>query len=190
MSTQSTIVHRLSQSPRARRDREVKHLRDAAESLQAVIDDFRKRNMQLQQQLDTQVQNLTSERNFWFHLANDFRFHYTRSVVDGVGRDEYRRADHVGGGPLVRRALKDLLLAPSEPDSRIARNSKHDPKFRRSGLGIAMELDWSDTDVDPEATAYEREMLSTANEEGDIAAATLKKREPVRIVNASKAKAV
>lgn len=189
MSTKNNTPKPVSQSlsQEAHQAAQIEFLATAAQTLQGEIDLLRQERVQLAQQLDSEVRNLTTERNFWFHLANDFRFHYTHSIVNSRGCDEYRNNDYIGGGAGVRQALKDLLLAPSEPDSKIARNSRHDDKMRRSGYGIAQE-DFTEVShpVDRIGVAYGE---CEAKENLDIPKELMKERKPVRIVNASKAQA-
>lgn len=195
MSTKKNTPKAVSQSlsQKAQQAAEIEFLATAAQTLQGEIDLLRQERVQLAQQLDREVRNLTAERNFWFHLANDFRFHYTHSVVNSRGGDDCRYvSDSIGGGANVRQALKDLLLAPSEPDSKIARNSRHDDKARRSGYGIAQEQGWAEPEKEKGglvSKGYDVEELASAcsAEESAIAASMLKKRQPQRIVNASKA---
>lgn len=189
MSTKKNTPKPVSQSlsQKAQQAAEIEFLATAAQTLQGEIDLLRQEKVQLAQQLDSEVRNLTAERNFWFHLANDFRFHYTYSVVNSRGCDEYRNNDYIGGGAGVRQALKDLLLAPSEPDSKIARNSRHDDKARRAGYGIAQEQGY--VEVDHPVDRIGCEYSQTSPQEEEIPQALLKERKPVRIVNASKARA-
>lgn len=120
-------------------------LLDANRELRALLEMGGKRELLLRHRIDTEVADLIKERNFWFNLANDFRFHYSHLAI----AREMGSTSLLAYVEAVKKATLDLLLSPAEPSSPIARNSSHDPNARRQGFGIATDSGFVDEVIAP-----------------------------------------
>jgi hypothetical protein len=99
---------------------------------------MRQEKMALQRRIDIEMRGIILERLFWFNLVSDFKYHHAKMTV----ATEMCAAELEALREAVATATMDILLSPSDPNSPIARHSRHDPNARRQGFGIARDIDW------------------------------------------------